>query len=128
MRKLSKRRLYERETDLVNYLVSALIALTSCAYIAGKPFWLVQLYVFKIGVLVIWLISLSISPMRRVRNVWFNVLVGYTLLQVILLQGQPQNMALEPLVNVFLGIKNPHWAGLFGGLCKVHLCVRVTLI
>ena len=89
---------------MFNFLVSLFIFLSSSAYIMGKGFGDVQLGVFKIGTLILWLVGLSLPAYRRVKNVWFNVLVGYCLINTLLLQGQPQLIALEPLLCVFLAL------------------------
>lgn len=86
----------------MNYLISAFIFLTSTAYISGKSFGDTQLNVLKIGIPIIWLVSLCMKPKRSVQNIWLNALVGLCFITTLFLKGQPKNIAIEPLICVFL--------------------------
>lgn len=87
----------------MSILVSIFIFLSCTAYVSGQSFAITQGFIFKIGILTIWLTSLCIQPKRRVVNLWFNALVGLAFIQTLLLQGEPQTIAINSIVMVFLG-------------------------
>lgn len=88
----------------MGYIVSAFIFFSCTAYISGQTFDDTQIMVFKIGIFLIWIMTLYLKPARSVRSLWLNSLLALVFLETLMLNGEPQKIAIEPLINSFLAV------------------------
>ncbi len=94
---------HNKMQKVFDYLLSAFVFLSATFYINGKTFYEAQDMVFKLGVAVLFILSLYLVPRRKLINPYVNAFLGLSL--VVFLFGVPgsKEIMIEPLVKIFLG-------------------------
>jgi len=89
---------------LFEFTLGLLIFLSATAYMPGKGFDTAQGIIFRIGIVALVILSLSLKPIRFITNKWLNSLLGLCFALTLLLPPPQQTVALNPFINVFLGV------------------------
>ncbi len=84
--------------------IRVFMALSSVAYIPGTKNDEAQGMVFRVGVPVLFALSLYLKPVRFISNRWMNVLLFISVISVCAAKGMAQVVAIDPFINIFLGI------------------------
>lgn len=87
-----------------DWALGLFIFLVSTAYTSGQKFDDTQGLVFRVSILILFIIAMNLKPIRFITNKWVNSLLGLCLLTTIILPENVQKVAILPMSNAFLGV------------------------